>query len=625
MSRRPPTLRLVLQPAPDGNVRVAATRGEGVAVEASLPGASDQLGRLLADLDRAWPPIVLPGRDAAVCRAEEAWGAAVADLLLGQGEVMGTLARTLGAAQATGQPLVLAVQADEPLDALPWELLGTRPGGPALEDEDLGLVVRLVPGSPARPSGPRTMLLRWCPTPDDPICRGRIEALDALEQELGLRWIDLPQDLDHLPELEAGAILHVVGHGDRVEQWSALITGQEAQATGRTSAMLAPLLRFSAVVLLEVCHSGQGGVPRLEQLGPRLVAAGATRVLAPRGRAGAEAMAAVAEGFYRCLHGGGSLARAVMAGRRTLRSLGIPHPEARWHLPSLYLSDASGLDHAPLAGAAGWRPEGWPVPVPELGRMLDAARALAEEHGFVGLEHLALATVVQGDSDLEPAIRIALAAHAPVLRAQLAALRLRPDGGPPSWAGTPRLQALADRLPASPSLADLWRCVIAEGGHDLPLPAPIPDDAPRPAGGLEIQGGPEDGRQLALAPGASIGRARSDGRTGATAPLYGGCVVHDASLSRSPTCTWLGGGQLRVEQRPLYLLRRDLPPGSSLGEATLDDLSARPQAERLQPGDTVVLAIGDRLVLTLVGNDPVGGFGGEPAPLTRLRGIEAPS
>jgi hypothetical protein len=265
---------------------------------------------------------------------------------------------------------------------------------------------------------------------------------------------------------------------------------------------------------------------------------------------------------------GATVIEGVAAGRRAVAGLALPHPDGRWANFGLFVASLDPL-HGGAVQATCWRPAGWPNPSPEAARVLADARLLAERTGagFVGWEHLLRA--LDGASLDAPSVRLRVQLQRGLGEAEGRLGQLRPlAGGRADWAGTPRLRRLATQLRPGFTAGSLLRALTAEppwaallqlDGEDVyehPDFETVQTQAgertgtvSEPAAALEVVGGPEDGRRVALQPGQVLGRGGPKGA--ADHRLYGQAFLCDPFLSRA-ALVWQGD---RVEARKARRLR----------------------------------------------------------------------
>lgn len=229
-----------------------------------------------------------------------------------------------------------------------------------------------------------------------------------------------------------------------------------------------------------------------------------------------------------------------------------------------------------------WKPAGWPELAPAAARAVHRAWRLARRR--VGVDHLLSA--LRRDARRSPPLTW--------LRTTLAE-----RGEPSPWdnvpaspndPGTPRLQALGAVLPAGATVDDLAVALRHHGGaileqltpHRHPVRSINTEEATRTLGtprnaakDLQVVGGPDDGRRLALHPGQTVGRHVAQPKADV---LLGGVEGRDNAVSRLHL-TWLGPGKVRAEHR--VHLRRGAAAWSPL-----------------EPGDAAEVSAGDLMVLT---------------------------
>jgi hypothetical protein len=345
--------------------------------------------------------------------------------------------------------------------------------------------------------------------------------------------------------------------------------------------------------VLDVCAGGSPTADQLGNLAERLMACGASACVAPRQATHVDAVKAFARGLHRALADAEPLLPAVAAGRREVRGLADPLPDARWCNLTLLLA---GLD---LPGtqvvAAGWTPPAWPTPNARTGVLLAQARALAIARGvgFIGLQHLA------------EAFEEARLADPALCRLQV----LLPPPHDPRWAHlgrglrrlgptlkdpvpTPRLKVYGVLLEGGFDLVGLLGLVVADPNHglhqlaardlregcELPLddvslstlsrtlefrwgPGEVASGASPLARALQVVWGPEDGRVFVPAPGDVLGRWAPEHP--AALALYQDCQVVDRHLHRSQL-TWHGEGRILLHHEARRWRGRDeetLAPG----------------------------------------------------------------
>lgn len=551
----------------DGAPTLAVGRPtEAAAEQAADPAALSALREAWAALSRPAPRGVV-GPAARLERQERAVGAAFAALIRSAPQVAHRLSARLGEARAAGGVAALhidAVEAD--LRDLPWELLGSLETGQVQATSERGLrVLRLGPGQSEPRRGDRVRMLLWALDPEDPAVARGLRDRRGLAERLGVEVVTVsPPDLRPPPPAPGALdLLHVLAHGRRgAEQLQILGRGAELPPEAPVHALLSALSR-SAAVILEVCDASAPDASPWEDLAHRCLQAGAPVVLASRRPALVEVLSAFVDGLYQALHHDIGWTEAVGIGHEAVARLPLGLPTARWwtlleHRAGQRDGEPLLLDRGPLGGL--------PALHEDVLALLRAARALAEADGagFLGLEHLGLAAVgaprLAGRSG--PLVS-SLSAAATSLRAAIQASGPRETG---RVGRTPRLDALLRALPPDADLDALWRAALSCGGPldslapALTLPA---DDrtvgstvgaalratsAPSLAlaDGLELVGGPEDGRRLALATGQTLGR-RSEHGEQPDVPILADNRVSRLHLRwEGPGRVWLRHGGVRT-------------------------------------------------------------------------------
>ena len=579
------------------------------------PGTSPRSGRLdaallpadpLTALDLAAPAGVLaPNADARARRAEARAACALEAALSSPSmqEVLHRLIALRGAARVQDVPFVLLIDARTPHCArIPWELLeALRPSESAPD----GLqVVRMAPAGVTIPraSQPSLEVLAWTPSPGDAVCaaaRDRLSTAIAPLEAVSVRHLVELSEADLAPPEDAARALHVICHGEpRLEQL-VFRAGPSGHATESVTRRLEGLLPGVSAVLLEVCGGASEVLAMLDAPAGRFVAAGAPVCVGPRLPWSAEASGAFVSGFYGTLSDGGTVLAAATVGRRRLAALPVAHPHWRWWNPAVVVGDAAQIDHRPVLPPS--RIDGWPVAAAPVQPVLRRALELAAVSGFLGLEQMALALCEQ------PALRAAVGAGDAGLDAMQDALqryeprgpvvtapRLRQLGGflEPGFA----LRALAElvfaSLPVRGWMGDAMMAragVLADGGDTLVTGTmgttaagqaalalgELPADCAELV--MEVLGGPEDGRFVALEVGHVLGRADGDAND---VGLLGGTLPTARRLSR--THLRVSDDAVIEAHRGIRICRRGVPLAGG-GD--------------LAPGEQVALQVGDRLLL----------------------------
>jgi hypothetical protein len=535
-------------------------------------------------------PLLSPDSDLEQVAAERRIGQALSGVLNANPRLSGLFSYYLGQADQAAQELVLAVDVVEPtLRALPWELLARDDRSGPLERARITLA-RLGAGIPRPPVPPRGLVqsVVWCPDPAEPISAGLLATLTAstLSHHLPEPIIAGSAPLDR----DAVVVLHLICHGQRHRDQLALLFGESARDIDGTVQQLTPILPAADLVVLSVCESAAVSAGELEGLVGQLISHGARAVVAPSGVLAAEAAAAFLTGLLDALVAGASLTGVVGAGRRAIRELSLPWPDARWSRMQLTLGS---LQLPQTLLWRGWVPQGWPRPDQSCARLLQRARELGEPGGFVGIEHLLLAlAAAPAEGFMRRICHLCLARKARIT-ARLAGWTIGP--GAPDWTGTPRLHRLSAGLTPGFTPDDLWEQLLQHGAPLIESLLDIPMDrsglgdfatAPerqspardQPAGGLEVLGGPEDGLQLRPDTGAVIGRWSEPARCDHA--LYTRSLLWDRRLSRAHL-RWEGGGHVT-----LLSPGRHIRPGSPPVRSEQPSLSV---GDLLHLGDATML------------------------------------
>lgn len=544
------TVLLELRSIP-GGWRLALGRPDSRAVDRDL--TAERLDHLRGEIDRVLDVHQgLLASDAEVSTAERKAGALLGSLLE-DAEFQAVLHGALGEARGRGEQAVLVVDAVGAARALPWELLGAEEG---LEASGQAIIVRRTTGAQRDVPVGLSVALHLL-EPEDPLSSRRAERLREQFATQGIHVTDAP---DASP-----TVLHVIGHGDRDLDQTLFATAAGLLGVSTPVHALIPALANGPLVVLDVCDAGST-IPEEASSAPRrLLAAGASAVVAPLDRLSIDAAEAFAHGFYPSLARGDHLAAAMAEGRRGIRAIAHPHADGRWSNLTLTVSGVPAALHS--LEQPGFVPEGWDVRGPARAWVVEAAeRAIAS--GFFGLEHLLECWPDLG-SPIVSHVRFHVAHQGGPL-GRLASLQ--PRGSlPPEPDLSPRLRAFRPAAVDTDALAQqLWdnldgalQALLAmEGVRPDGLqtvstlePGALPAKEHQPAGSLEVLGGPEDGRQVES---VRVGRAEVLGGPG----LYGHCTVVDPYLSRRVLERTSGGWRahkpLRVRRAGRFL---DLPVG----------------------------------------------------------------
>jgi len=497
----------------------------------SLPGGAPATGQLTVQAIFAVhaavktslrPPagILTSASDLEAVARERAAGQALASLF--EGPELREVRDALVAWQARAGALHLVIDArSQPLRSLPWELLaGLPPGRSPLAAVE---VLRLQPAPPtaAPPAGEVLQVRLWSADPDEPVVRRLLEELRArLLAVPMLRIVDVPTDLSGGPQDAGPAVLHLVTHGRADLGRVGLHTPSGTRAADTMARGLASWSRGCTLAITDVCAAAEGTLDPADAPTWRLSMDGMPVVVGPSTRWGVDASLSFGPAVYRSLAEGRPVSEAIQAGRAALRQLALAHRSCRWWTPlAIVTTPAAARLRLVLPPA---QLPGWPPAAAEVGPVLRAA--LEAAHGYLGVEHL-----VAAHADPATPLPAAQASLRPALAELAAQVPALPLAGP--CAPSPRMLALGAELPAAFPLHALLRQLALvpwvaalldpsararmlappedDGCGTLPMePAPVVADRPGGTGlQLEVEAGPEDGRQLALeSPGELIGR-----------------------------------------------------------------------------------------------------------------------
>lgn len=477
----------------------------------------------------------------------------------------------LGTARERREPILLLLRCeDDAVAALPWERC-VDPSGTLWEAREPLCIVRLLPGEtgPAAREHAELRLGSWSPAPERPAVATPLGALSAklgLADPLGFAG---PIEATLLNAPDTARVLHL-------------------QAPVPEEPLPLSLRVALPTVIAVVVH---GGDAPWSDGAARLLRAGAPAVLSgvPDD---ADQSFELLERVYRGLLSVAGLAEAVKDARAA-------RPELGGGL-TLAVTDRAALSGGVVRER--WTPQGWPRPCAEVGAVLQSALEVAQQlaSGFVGLEHIVLALCRPAPRGrVAERLRFMLSMRRDGVRERLSSYELNAPERV-EYLGTPRLRALAARLLPGFEVEALWALIqndvsallnattrvsgasgpradstlmTGEGESVSRRPAPKADAA----AGLEVLGGPEDGRVLRLGVGDELGRASADSAVKHT--LYEGTALVDRHLSRRQL-RWLGDGRVELLARARELRR---PSG-------VEPLS----------GGIVQLHVGDVLALTRV-------------------------
>lgn len=373
-------------------------------------------------------------------------------------------------------------------------------------------------------------------------------------------------------------------------------------------------LRSMGLVVLDVCGLETQEIE--EKAGWRLILEGSQACVAPQLPMPPDASMAFSRSLYQGLLQGLDLPGMMEDSRRTLRALASAHVAGRWWGPTLLVAESAVLSAPPLRRLP--LPGLWPSASPEMEEILDQASDLANNYGFLGVEHLAAALV------RVPKPGPVLGMAQPAL--QIVAAMLVPTEGDGSMQISPRLGVLSQSLPEGFGLEALLRAIAlipwvgailgtATVNH---LRGLISHRNPRVETdyldekteqqlqrglALEVLGGPDDGRILSLSnPEQILGRWDPTLRVGPPTLLPGEHLVlanhgREADLASR---LFIGGHVVErtVSRRHLQFL----PPRSIrvFGPTQLQrgDFSQPISGDvELMKGDRLLLGVGTRLLV----------------------------
>lgn len=549
-------LRLRIEVGDEGGWRLLLVHRDSRGKRGDLDAGA--VAALRAGLDRssadAGPVLLVPGDDVEIAALELAAGRALAPVLSASPELNRELAFYQGQA-SSASPILLVISTETPaLSAVPWELLCDHASGRHLEESGV-TIARLADGRP-RPARPLRTTLRniaWAPAGDEMSS----VLLAKLRASCRAHELSPPERLADAPPLgpEEAAVLHLMLHGAVADDQIALLVDDERRGAGGITQQLRAWLGQVDLVVLSICESGAALTEELDGLVSQLIQAGAPAVVAPAGELSVAAAATFGAGLLGALAAGQPMPAAVTSGRRAVRALALPYPDARWHNLQLTVADLNRTE--PLV-RQGWRPAGWPRPGAEVGPLLIAAKAIAADSGFVGVEHLLLALGALTDASPLGMLPRLIRSNRARIEKRLALLS--PDPAcPPDDDGTPRLQSLGAALQPGFPIEALWQAMLAELGPVLAWhlssrlrarPSSDADVTQRPESdigldtdgrvvALEVLGGPECGRRLRFEPGARIGRWRAGAeRQRCAITLFERTPLRDQTLSRSGVLWW---------------------------------------------------------------------------------------
>ncbi|MCB9665409.1 MAG: hypothetical protein H6732_14955 [Alphaproteobacteria bacterium] len=458
---------------------------------------------------------------------EARMGRALAAVIEQAGPPAAAWARAIGRAETLAEPLAVLVDTPSALQSLPWELLGVSPDAPPLETLGLGCVIRLSGGAGRVRGGQATAEVLVSRLGNHPVLtcvheaitvachHGRTSPPRSVPVDPGAtRVVSLLVDEDRAGLLDAS----VPTDGDPE---STVVEGAE-------------------LVWLAVCGASVHAAPAPPERARRLLRHGTAAVLDGDIPLDVEGATALARGLHEALLQGGDLLGATVAARASVRNHRVASPGGRWWRHRLWIAQPADLALRPW-GERSSPQLGWPAPAPCAAELLGRATVYAELAGTLGVEQLAEGLLDHAPPELST-LQARISRHRGHLGRAMGGLSLRTQPGPVR--PTPRLARVARSMPPGFTARMLWDALLAERwawGRWL-----AEDGASGPVGaalGMEVLGGPEDGRRLALHPGDVIGRDST--RKPCDVPLYARTHAFDARLSRRHL-RWLGDGWVHL-------------------------------------------------------------------------------
>lgn len=600
----PLLIQLALHPLPGDSLLLTLNVDGRAATSAQLAAPT---AKALQPPTPPIPPVVFPGRDSGVCEAEARWSDRAAAALFSELGTARYFAGALGEAAGRGAPATLLVDAAcESVARCPWELLSEAPGAPNLEAAGRAVVARLVGASAPPPAKPRHALrvLSWAPGRSDP----SVEALERAQAERVRGWgthLRLSDTLQELPPSRADTaeLLHLICHGQRDLDRLLLMLGAEEGATTEDAACaLGPLLRRSALVLLDVCHGGMEQDGGSGSLAKRLVLSGAAACCGGADEVDVDAARVFGDGLVRALRGGASVVVAAASGRRAVAALALAHPASRWHNHRLWVSSGAHATTALIEPVA-WAPPGLPVNPAALAGLWSILKREVEAAGYLGLEPLveALLSPAAFPDGAPTAVRDLLPiqprSRAVLQRLALASAPRQAPSVTPRWSELFRAIPEGAAAPA-PQVAALVRAILKAYGPPEDLHATPPQVSNRPSLLLEVVGGPEDGRRLTLEPGMLLSRWYDGLDPASAVGLYQGSGPVDRGVSRRGCLVLEHAGVLRATQARVRVAR-SYPAPPMTRDATLASRVPTRQLLVLEPGDTLAPQTGDEIWLSV--------------------------
>lgn len=372
-------------------------------------------------------------------------------------------------------------------------------------------------------------------------------------------------------------------------------------------------LRNLGLVVLDVCGLETQEIE--DSAGWRSTLEGSQACVYPHFPMPPDASMAFSRALYQGLLQGMDLPGMMEEGRRALRTLSSVHVAGRWWGPALSVAESAVLSAPPLRRMP--LPGLWPSASPEMEEILDQASDLANNYGFLGVEHLAAALVrVAKPGPLLGMVQPAL---------QIVAAMLVPTEGDGSMQISPRLNTLSRSLPEGFGLEELLReialipwvgAMLGAGtvNHLRGLSNRNPrveteysdekTEQHRQHGlALEVLGGPDDGRILSLSnPEQILGRWDPTLRIGPPTLLPGAHVglVNNGREADLISRLFIGGHVVErtVSRRHLQFFPPRLVRVFGPTQLQRGDFSQPISGDvELMQGDRLLLGVGTRLLV----------------------------
>lgn len=452
--------------------------------------------------------------------------------------------------------LLLDTRSDA-LHNLPWELLELLPQDTYMASEIQVARLGLGYDPLEHVQADHLEVVIWLPDPDDPLCQKVATALDA-RLSMAKRTTVAIRDQPNLPEPPAGAfrIVHILCNSRSLRPEQLLVNGE----------WLGPELEHIGLLILDVCGAESSPTDNMQRMAWRVVEKGVRACLMPRTPFVADSAIQFSDFLYGALTEGETLLNALADGRRALSSLSMPHRSFRWWNPMLVVADGAVVEGgAPIQIEQ--VDEAWNGGRREIDAVLALAEDLAQSQGFLGIEHIAKALSTWDNPS--PLLRLIQPNLSEFCRDLINfGLISKPVPTP-----TPRVHYLISKVQGDDDLDRLVREVINvpwvarrfpphllehfadQDGDEETLSTVKLDrlliqqsvDLEATAGiGMEVYGGPEDGRRFSLkTPGSMLGRWDVLRPSNAGVGLYRGSGACDRTVSRRHL-RFLGGAQVEI-------------------------------------------------------------------------------